>query len=60
MSYSPTKKEIQNRIMEYDTPDSPDDLIVTYQDFLKVRDFLFYYPFNPVVFKSLLKLTVDL
>ena len=60
MHFSPTKKEIQNRILEYDTPDAPDDLIVTYQDFLKVRDFLFYYPFNPVVFKSLLKLTVDL
>ena len=60
MHFNPTKKEIQNRILEYDTPDAPDDLIVTYQDFLKVRDFLFYYPFNPVVFKSLLKLTVDL
>jgi len=60
MHFSPTKKEIQNRILEYDTPDAPDDLIVMYQDFLKVRDFLFYYPFNPVVFKCLLKLTVDL
>lgn len=60
MLFNPTKKEIQNRILEYDTPDAPDDLIVTYQDFLKVRDFLLYYPFNPEVFKNLLKLTIDL
>ena len=46
MLSNPTKKEIQNRILEYDTPDAPDDLIITYQNFLKVRDFLSYYIFR--------------
>lgn len=60
MLFNPTKKFLQNRILEYDTPDAPDDLIVTYKDFIKVRDYLSYYPFNPVVFDRLLKLTMDL
>lgn len=60
MLFNPTIKFLQNRILEYDTPDAPDDLIVTYKDFIRVRDFLSYYPFNPVVFDQLLKLTIDL
>ena len=60
MLFNPTKKDLQSLILEYDKPDAPDDLILTYQDFLRVRDFLIYYPFNPVVFQNLLKLTIDL
>ena len=37
-----------------------DNLITTYADFLKERNCLTAYKFNPAVLKSLLKLTVDL
>ena len=60
MLFNPTKKQLLNLILQYEKPLAPDDLIVTYQDFIKVRDFLTYYPFNPVVFDNLLKLTIDL
>ncbi len=36
-----------------------DDLISSYADFLKVRDYLSYYQFNPKLFLSLLKLAND-
>jgi hypothetical protein len=36
-----------------------DDLIQTYSDFLKVRDYLPYYEFNPVVFDKLINLICD-
>ena len=60
MLFNPNKKDLQSLILKYDKPDAPDDLILTYQDFLRVKDFLIYYPFNPVVFQNLLKLTIDL
>ncbi|HNX90198.1 MAG TPA: hypothetical protein PKH58_14070, partial [Paludibacteraceae bacterium] len=60
MLFNPTQKQLLNLILEYEKPQAPDDLILTYQDFMKVRDFLSYYPFNPVVFENLLRLTIDL
>ena len=60
MIFNPTKKQLLNQILQYEHPQAPDDLILTYKDFLKVRDFLLYYPFNPVVFDNLLKLTMEL
>ena len=38
----------------------PDNLISNYQDFLKIRDILSFYQFNPAVFFSLVTLTNDL
>ena len=60
MIFNPTKKQLLNQILQYEHPLAPDDLILAYPDFLKVRDFLLYYPFNPVVFENLLRLTIDL
>ena len=60
MIFNPTKKQLLNQILQYEHPQAPDDLILTYKDFLKVRDFLLYYPFNQVVFENLLKLTMEL
>lgn len=60
MIFNPTKKQLLNQILQYEQPLAPDDLILAYPDFLKVRDFLLYYPFNPVVFENLLKLTMVL
>ena len=60
MIFNPTKKQLLNQILQYEHPQAPDDLILAYPDFLKVRDFLLYYPFNPVVFENLLRLTIDL
>ena len=60
MLFNPSKKDLLNLILQYKHPQAPDDLILTYHDFIKVRDFLSYYPFNPVVFENLLRLTIDL
>jgi hypothetical protein len=37
----------------------PDDLITTYADYLKVRNTLPYYQFNPRVFEQLVQLTIS-
>lgn len=53
------KTELQRAIIEIEKPYPKDDLILTYSDFLKVRDFLGYYQFNPVVFDRLINLAND-
>ncbi len=54
------KKELKQALIKIDNPYPNDDLILTYAGFLKVRDFLGYYQFNPVVFENLLTLANDL
>lgn len=53
------KLELQRTIAEIENPYPKDDLILSYSDFLKVRDYLYYYQFNPTVFDSLLNLAND-
>lgn len=50
------KLELQRTIAEIENPYPKDDLILSYADFLKVRDYLYYYQFNPTVFDNLLNL----
>jgi hypothetical protein len=52
--------EIQKAITELENPYPKDDLISSYKDYLKVRDYLPFYQFNLSVFSSLLNLTCDL
>jgi hypothetical protein len=54
------KIELQRAIIELEKPYPKDDLILSYSDFLKVRDYLSYYQFNPVVFDNLINLANDL
>lgn len=56
----PGKTQIKRAIIAIENPMPEDDLINDYADFLKVRDFLHYYQFNPKVFGSLAKLCNDL
>lgn len=51
---------LQLAIVKLEQPYPKDDLIDTYTDFLKVRDYLTYYQFNPVVFEHLVNLAVSL
>lgn len=53
------KIEIQRTIKEIENPYPKDDLILSYSDFLKVRDYLKYYQFNPIVFDNLIALAND-
>ncbi|MCO5259521.1 MAG: hypothetical protein M9916_05200 [Crocinitomicaceae bacterium] len=53
------KIELQRAITELEKPYPKDDLILSYSDFLKVRDYLGYYQFNPIVFENILNLTND-
>lgn len=53
------KKELQRAITEIENPMPKDNLISSYSDFLRVRDFLHYQKFNSIVFASLLKLAND-
>jgi hypothetical protein len=53
------KIELQRAIIELEKPYPKDDLILSYSDFLKVRDYLNYYQFNPIVFDNLLNLVND-
>jgi hypothetical protein len=53
------KIELQRAITELEKPYPKDDLILSYSDFLKVRDYLNYYQFNPIVFDNLLNLVND-
>ncbi len=48
--------ELQRAILEIENPYHKDDLILSYSDFLKARDYLVYHQFNPVVFNNLVKL----
>jgi len=54
------KIELQRAIIKLEKPYPKDDLILSYSDFLKVRDYLSYYQFNPVVFANLISLTNDI
>ncbi len=53
------KLELQRAITEIESPYPKDDLIKSYADFLKVREFLRYYEFNPIVLNNLLELTIN-
>ncbi len=53
---TPKALEIQREIVRIQRPYPPDDLIASYKDFLKVRDFLPYYQFNLNVLESLIDL----
>lgn len=50
------KTQLQRAILEIEKAYPKDDLISSYADFLKVRDYLAYYQFNPNVFHSLIQL----
>lgn len=54
------KIELQRAIIELENPYPKDDLILSYSDFLMVRDYLNYYQFNPVVFDNLINLANDI
>lgn len=54
------KKELQRAIVEIEKPKADDDLILTYADFKKTRDFLGYYEYNPKVLNNLVKLAIEL
>jgi hypothetical protein len=51
---------LKRSIYALNSPYPPDDIIITYFDFLKMRDFIHYFQFNLTVFDNLLKLTIDL
>ena len=51
---------IQHLIYELENRYPEDNLITCYKDFLQIRDYLSCYQFNPVVFQSLIKLTINL
>ena len=53
------KIEIQRAISEIENPYPKDDLILSYSDFLKVRDYLGYCQFNSLVFENLILLVKD-
>lgn len=53
------KIEILRAIAEIENPYPKDDLILSYSDFLKVRDYLGSYQFNPIVFNNLTNLAND-
>ena len=50
------KIELQRKIIELEKSYPKDDLIISYSNFLKVRDYLRYYQFNPIVFDNLITL----
>lgn len=51
--------QLQRAIYSIKHPYPNDDLIVTYADFLKVRDYLNFYQFNPLILDNLLSITID-
>jgi hypothetical protein len=55
-------KEIKRLVSKLEVENHyPDDNLITcYKDFLRIRDSLRYYQFNPVVFQSLVALTICL
>jgi len=54
------KIALRRTIIKINNPYPPDDFIVDYSDFLKVRDYLALYKFNPKVLHRLLLLTIEL
>lgn len=53
-------KKVRITLLSVDPPTPPDDLIVTYTDFLRYRQDLPYYQFNIAVYSSLIRLTTEL
>lgn len=53
------KIEILKAIAEIENPYPKNNLISSYGDFLKVRNYLPYYKFNPIVFDELLQLVLN-
>ncbi|MBX3240721.1 MAG: hypothetical protein KIT80_00205 [Chitinophagaceae bacterium] len=56
----PTPSHITRAIAAIERPCPPDDLVKTYKDFLKVRNVLPYYQYNPKVLVSLVDMLYDL
>lgn len=56
----PTPSEISRAITAIERPYPPDDLVKTYKDFLKVRNVLPYYQYNPGVLVSLVDMLYNL
>ncbi len=54
------KLSLKKAILAIENPYPKDDSILTYADFLKHREFLLYYQFNPIVLDSLILLCLDL
>lgn len=54
------RKKIEKAIITIDNTYPADNLITTYNEFLKQKDYLIDYQFNPLVFDSLLSLTNSL
>lgn len=54
------KKELQQAIAEIENIYPKDDCILSYADFLKVRDSMAFYQFNPMLFKNLVHLANEL
>ena len=54
------RQELRKAITKMEVPFPKDDLIITYADFLQVRDHLRDYQFNSRVFGHLLTLANDL
>ena len=52
--------QVLKEITKLENPYPPDNLIIEYRDFLKQRDYLQYYQFNPIVFKNLISLANEL
>ena len=55
----PRKIELQRAIIELENPYPKDNLILSYSDFLKVRDYLSCFQFNPIFFDNLVNLAND-
>ena len=53
-------KEIQRTIFKLENPYPEDNIISTYSDYLKLRDFLHYNQYNPRVLLALLQLIISL
>lgn len=54
------KLELQRAVIELEKPYPKDDLIVSYADFLKVRNYLGNYQFNPIVLENLVRIANEL
>lgn len=54
------RTELQRTLIKLEQPYPKNDLIGSYADFLKIRDYLTCYQFNPVVFDHLVNLTASL
>ncbi len=52
-------RKVKKALLTIDPPYPPDDLVVTYADFLRIREDLPYYQFNCAVFSNLLRLATE-